>query len=185
MKRLFFALPIPKDAVRKIEKYIAPFKADPLFSTAKWVTPENYHLTLLFLGEIGDNLIPEVRQLARAVFNQMTPFQLVLNKVLLFPPVENAHMVWLRGPQNLSFEEAKSQLNRFLFPCLADKEKDTDEPIPHLTLCRLKDPVAKKAITFPPLLLDRLEINECHLYESTLTPSGPVYTLVEEYKFCS
>jgi 2'-5' RNA ligase len=86
-------------------------------------------------------------------------------------------------------------------PDLADLARDTDSALeglgvpaerrpysPHLTLARIKEPVPltalQQAIAGPePVELGAFTADRFFLYQSTLEPSGAVYTRLAEFPF--
>jgi 2'-5' RNA ligase len=65
--RCFIAIDIDEQirkALAKLQKELQG-KADIKRGDAKWVNPENIHLTLKFLGEIKDNQIMDVCNIIR------------------------------------------------------------------------------------------------------------------------
>jgi 2'-5' RNA ligase len=185
MKRLFIAIPLEQNVIDKIADYINPYKELPLLKNAKWVNKNNYHITTLFLGDISDRQLPEIKSFIRGVCSHVPKFTLNLDRVTFFPPTDNPHMIWLKFRRSLQFEELSAELFKYLYEVDFNLKKDPDEkePIPHLTLARLRDSFPIKQIKWSQLDLPPVTATSCHLYESTLTPSGPLYTLLEEYPF--
>lgn len=63
--RLFVALTPPAEAVEELRSATAGLAA--LASGLRWTRPEQWHVTLAFLGEVGDDAIEELtRRLGRA-----------------------------------------------------------------------------------------------------------------------
>jgi 2'-5' RNA ligase len=59
-----------------------------------WVAPENFHLTLKFLGGIDTGRVPDVdKALADAVAGR-SPFQLTLRGLGAFPSVGRPRIIW-------------------------------------------------------------------------------------------
>ncbi len=93
--RLFFAVALP-DAVR--EKLAALEEAlgkNSPGAPVSWVVPANIHLTLRFLGEVQDTLLPRLTEAARAVAATVPPFSLVLEKVGTFGGRASPRVVWV------------------------------------------------------------------------------------------
>src|SRR5215468_9906092 len=57
MPRLFTALEIPSDIVQSMAQLRGGLPG------ARWVEPENYHLTLRFIGDVDDALAEEIADL--------------------------------------------------------------------------------------------------------------------------
>ncbi|RJL33168.1 RNA 2',3'-cyclic phosphodiesterase [Bailinhaonella thermotolerans] len=56
--RLFVALLPPADALKEVEEAVAPLR-EP-WSSLRWVAPELWHVTLAFLGEVSEDLLPDL-----------------------------------------------------------------------------------------------------------------------------
>jgi len=182
MKRLFLALSIPEAMSKSFEDYLHIYRNDQHFQDAKWTGPENLHITVFFLGEVTESHLLEMRSILRGVAGRMTPFTLHFERVEFFAH-KMPKMIWGRFQRNLGFLELNQECKKFMKPYLdMTKEEEMKEPIPHVTLARLRKPVDPKHFSFQPLNLPSVEATELHLYESVLTPQGPSYTLIESYR---
>ncbi|QQR55073.1 RNA 2',3'-cyclic phosphodiesterase [Candidatus Peregrinibacteria bacterium] len=179
MKRLFLGLEFPKELASELEAFIEPYKTHSALKDAKWIPTENFHLTLLFLGEVPDSLVPEVQSLARGVCAKIPKFILQPKRVTLYPEMGKAKIVWTKFERSLEFQELCSELLLFLKHTLPDLE--VKESIAHLTLARLRKTIDGKALTFKPIDFSGFEVTETALYQSELTPQGSVYTVLERY----
>ena len=177
MKRLFIGIPIQSGKVLQVrETWIADEKSDP--DVLKWVNPENWHVTLIFLGNTMETIIPQILELIERLFAGIQSFSTNLNGAGVFPNSNNPKVFWL-GIENL----------QLLIPAqirLADALKQEgfsldNKPLkPHLTLARIKNSATRIMIDS---LIDRYEdfnfgsvtIDRVILYESISTPDGPVY----------
>ncbi len=87
-KRLFFGLSV--DESSKVA--LAKVQSESGFTLNKPVIPENFHVTLCFLGIVDEQLIPTLQKLARDI--QVSSFELSISQIGLFP---SAKVMWL-GP---------------------------------------------------------------------------------------
>src|SRR5438105_15846002 len=76
MPRLFTALEIPAE----IGQSLAMLRGG--LPGARWVDPENYHLTLRFIGDVDDRLAHEVASMLGMV--RRTTFELRFDRLLSF-----------------------------------------------------------------------------------------------------
>jgi 2'-5' RNA ligase len=65
----------------------------------KWLLPENLHLTLKFLGEVDNRLVPEICELVRETCADTPVFTLQLRGVSAFPDLPRARVIWARPIQ--------------------------------------------------------------------------------------
>jgi len=144
---------------------------------AKPVEAQNFHFTIIFLGEIteADGVRIE-SELSKVSFE---PFPLSYSGVGAFPRPEAARIIWAgvdeAAGRNLSDLAAK------VLSAVSPAGYRPDKPFsPHLTIFRIKTgrPVDIAAITrkyggsrFGGGLIDSV-----HLKKSELRPSGPVYS---------
>lgn len=183
MKRLFLAIAVPKEVRITVDEFLEPYKTHAALSHARWVEDESRHITALFLGEVHDARLSEIREFTRGVCGRMQPFDLTFNGVTLFPTKNRAKMLWLRYNKSLAFEELVGELRRYLLMVLPKLEEEEMEPIPHVTLARLKESVDPKSLSFKPLSLPPLTVNELLLYESVITSEGSHYSLLETFPY--
>lgn len=179
MKRLFLALECPQVVAEQLESFVEPYRNHPALKDAKWVPKQNFHLITLFLGEVPDSLIPEVKSLARGVCAKIATFVMQPKRVTLYPEKGMAKIVWAKFQRSLEYQELCSDLLLFLKHTLPDIE--VKESIAHLTLARLKKTVSGNAFDFKPLNVDGFKVSEVVLYESILTPEGSTYSQIERY----
>lgn len=78
--RLFFAL-WPDDAARA--SLAGTVEALKRATTAKWVKPENLHITLAFLGEVDEDRLPLVNRAADSIIGRS--FKLELDRIEFWP----------------------------------------------------------------------------------------------------
>lgn len=140
------------------------------------VNPENFHFTLIFLGEVGEEQAVKVKEkLAQIRFE---PFSMTYTGVGAFPSPGNVRVVWV-GIDEQGAEKMEA-LARKVVAKMADVGFRPDKPFsPHLTIFRAKNrhvrvDVARYAgRTFGTATVDRV-----HLKKSELSPAGPTYSNV-------
>jgi 2'-5' RNA ligase len=138
-----------------------------------FVEPANIHITLKFLSEVDDRLLPRVMDAVRAV--AFTPFVVDVGSVTVNNP-KRPFTVWCSISDAGKGEELFRQIENALVPLGFARE--TRRFTPHATLARIKD--------FDPSLFAVLKTLEGKTYgdctiagiklkKSTLMPRGPVY----------
>ena len=154
-------------------------------SDVKWVKPENMHLTLKFLGEIKDQEIVKVCDIVRDVASLHRWFELCVEKLGRFGG-RSARVLWVgtgAGSDNLC--RLQKDLDKQL--ALAGWQEDERDFTGHLTLCRIKNPkagikLAQMAEEHKDSKLGTVLADSVSVYQSRLTPTGPVYTVIGNYK---
>ncbi len=180
--RAFIALELPKSLYESLNSQLAEWKQS-YPEGINWVRPENLHLTVLFLGEVEEVIIPELREALKLQCRNIKPFMLGMNGFELFPP-KQIRMIWaqLRAENN---ELAKFN-RRLLFETInLGLNPDPKELRLHITMGRIKapqSPAMQRSILETSLHTDLLPFDTLSLYKSVLQPQGPQYTLLEQIK---
>ncbi|MBL7185419.1 MAG: RNA 2',3'-cyclic phosphodiesterase [Phycisphaerae bacterium] len=159
-------------------------KVDIRKGDVKWVRPDVTHLTLKFLGEIKDEQVVEVCNITKDVASRHKRFDLDVESVSHFGG-RSARVMWIgtgRGSDKLLQlqEDLEQQLD------LAGWPKDARKFSAHLTLCRIRN--SKAGITlgqisrqYQDYKLGTMVAREVSVYQSELTPQGPIYVTLGNY----
>lgn len=132
MKRLFISIPLPVPLSNSLKKV----KENNLkIQNVNWTKPENFHITLCFLGNISDEMIFEITILINEIARSQTPFVLKPKEILLYPP-KNPRMIWLSFNENEFFNKLYNNLHEALKYYLNKPVHNV--PKAHVTLARLK-----------------------------------------------
>ncbi len=182
-QRLFVAVELASVArqVEEIQSLLRAVAAD-----VNWVRPENFHLTLKFLGATPDERIESIRQaLARAV-SGMEPFEVELSRVGAFPSPSRARVVWVGlAPERPLVQLAGRVEDELEGLGVAREERPFAA---HVTMGRRRTPRRDEMLqkTLGELTVAsgaRSRIAEAVLMQSHLRPGGPVYTPVARFPF--
>jgi 2'-5' RNA ligase len=150
-----------------------------------WVNPDNIHLTLKFLGEIKDEKAAEVCNIVKAVAGRHKSFELDIESVGHFGG-RSPKVLWVgtgKGGENLL--ELQEDIEKSL--ALAGWPEETRDFAGHLTLCRIRNPkagmkLAQVSEDYKDFKVGTLSADEVCVYQSELKPTGPVYTVLGNYK---
>jgi 2'-5' RNA ligase len=153
----------------------------------RWVAAENVHLTLKFLGEVDEPLVPEIEEALAAVAGGTSPFALSLEGGGCFPNARSPRVIWVGVSEGA--EEASrlaSAVEGALQPLGFAPEKRRFRP--HLTIGRPKDPrtaadaTAEKIEHLRGFSAPTAEAAALALIKSTLTSEGAVYEVVRRFE---
>jgi 2'-5' RNA ligase len=185
--RVFIAIDIDekiRKAIADLQKQIAS-KVDVKRGDVKWVEPKNIHLTLKFLGEISDKMATEVSGITKMVAESHKNFTLDIGSVGSFGG-RSAKVVWVgvsKGAEELLAlqKDLEGRLAQAGYP------KEDRDFSAHLTLCRVRNPkagvkLAEAVKQFERLKLGSVAADALCVYQSQLTPAGPIYTLLGSFK---
>ncbi|MFH1616784.1 MAG: RNA 2',3'-cyclic phosphodiesterase [Planctomycetota bacterium] len=159
-------------------------KPDIKKSDAKWVDPEITHLTLKFLGEVKDEKIPQICELLKSVSGKHAPFDIEIAKTGCFGG-SSARVLWAGAGENcLQLLQLQQDIDSALEQ--ADFSPENRQFAGHLTLARIKNPIAGKKIAqlvqqYTDISIGTNYVESICLYQSQLTPKGPVYTLLARF----
>jgi RNA 2',3'-cyclic 3'-phosphodiesterase len=173
MIRTFIALPIPEEVKASLSDAIAELKAKN--HAVRWVKPDGLHITLKFLGDIPEEIVPPLTaDLDRAASTCPRLF-LALSGFGAFPNVRRPRVVWvgLVG----SIQELVRLAADIDKACLAYGVAREKRPFAsHITLGRLKAPTMVDLAVNP--VSGTFSASEILLYKSVLLPGGAQYTVL-------
>ena len=150
----------------------------------KWVDAGNIHLTLRFLGNISDDLVPKIAEGLADIFAGTPGIPVTISRLGAFPSAGRPKVIWagIDDPE-AQIVAVYTRLQEFLIGLGLPAE---DRPFAaHLTIGRvrrldrrhvLKNTLS--AFTFEPPL--RQSLTRIVLYLSALTPAGPLYSVLVE-----
>lgn len=194
-RRLFIAVPVPPAvASLRIPSTEMSVSAPPptisdLIATLNSFGPslrtasvEHLHLTLKFLGDVADELRPEILQIMSRIAECEAQFSIHFRGLGTFPNLSQPTVVWagVRGVEPLV--RIAETLSQSLAPLGFKPEPRRYRP--HLTLARVKQRLADDRLKSLVARLTEVEFARCEVTEFTLmesqrTSSGPVYNILE------
>jgi 2'-5' RNA ligase len=139
MPRIFLALSFSVAVTRKIADEIERKKqplADAGFRIA-WVPPANLHLTLRFVGSIGEELVEGIIGRCRRVAARHVPIEARAVGLGAFPGLERPSVLWVgvAAPPSLGALQAEVEAAMVELGC----EPEARAYHPHVTAGRVKD----------------------------------------------
>ena len=164
--RLFIAIDIDKNnknALRVLQRQLQS-KVDIKKSDAKWVDPDNIHLTLKFLGEVKDAKVVEICNIVENVARRHKSFDLDLESVGYFGG-RSAKVLWVgTGAGSDNLHQLQKELDEQL--AMTGWPQDTREFNGHLTLCRIRNP--KVGMKLAEITKDYKDFNKEVILESAI-----------------
>jgi 2'-5' RNA ligase len=173
---LFVAIEPPPAALTELEAAVGPCRAS--WPQLRWSGPESWHLTLAFLGETREQIVPELMiRLARAA-SRHPEAELAVAGAGAFPSARRARVLWAgisgdrRGLAALAASAAAGARRAGAPP--PDEGRAYR---PHLTLARSREPADLSALTaaLTGFRGQAWTAREVCLIRSHLAPGGPRY----------
>ncbi|MBP88544.1 MAG: RNA 2',3'-cyclic phosphodiesterase [Planctomycetaceae bacterium] len=179
--RTFIAVAVSQDVRDRAEILLNRLSRSEI--NASWTKPENMHVTLKFLGDIDETLIPDLCRHVATTAESHAPFQLTFTAAGAFPSIDRPRAVWM-GPGEGADEITKLQadLEENLLDLRIPRERRRFKP--HLTLGRIREggPRAEELTT---ILHKNAEFDgkSCKVEQvltlaSYLEKSGPTYLVL-------
>jgi RNA 2',3'-cyclic 3'-phosphodiesterase len=155
------------------------------FPSARWARSEGIHVTLKFIGEVGDDRIAQIENALSGV-KSAAVVEMNFRGAGFFPDGRRPRVFWIGIDGTPNLAEIAEQIEMRLEPLGIARE--SREFKPHLTLARisesrgiekLRDALRKhSAIDF-----GAVRTNEMHLYRSELGRGGAKYTRLKSFTF--
>lgn len=177
--RLFIGIPVSEEIKAKIKPFY--IQLERIGADLNLVSLENLHFTLKFLGEVEEPKILEIKSKLETV--KPSPFSVSLEELGFFPSEQRINVLWvgIKSKELVSLmREINSRLNYI-------RKDEHETEIPHLTLARIKSGQNKEQLLElinenQSTIFGQMVINQFFLYQSQLTPQGPVYKVLAEFK---
>lgn len=167
--RLFYAVFVPENV-----REVLALAQEKVRSYSGWkaTRPEQLHVTLMFLGEVAENRLPELRKVGEKVAAGVAPFTARVRGTGFFPE-QGSPRVWFAKAEGAGFEPLASGLRQALPECA-----EAQGFKPHITLARRKGPAPR-----PGSVVFDLEfgVQEASLVHSELSSSGSRYQVLEQF----
>jgi len=186
--RSFIAIELPA-RVRAGLRQVQESLKNPNPGCAKWVDPESIHLTLKFLGDVESKQLSAVEEALEKAAADQPVFNLEIKGMGAFPDLRRIQIVWAGIEGDLSELQAfQKNIEAIISPLGFPPENRAFKP--HLTLARVRDTTTsgERQSLAELLKIAKLEsdllirVDHVNLMRSRLTPSGPIYTILNSFK---
>jgi 2'-5' RNA ligase len=182
--RLFLALDLPEAHRAEIGRRAVRLEGS--LPAARWVPPENLHLTLVFLGATEESAVPCLTEaLAPAFAAAGGPLELRVSGAGTFPPARPARVAWVGIDGGDPLLDLQRRVAEAAAGCpVLEPERRPFHP--HVTLARPRRPWNRRASedlvrAFEGGVGGPFPVIEGVLYRSELSPRGARYTAVERF----
>jgi RNA 2',3'-cyclic 3'-phosphodiesterase len=149
----------------------------------KWVKPEAMHLTLKFLGDVGDDRIIEVCDTVGKVAQKHVGFKLEVEGAGCFG--KPAKVLWIGVAKSEQLATLQKDMEKAMAKAGWPEEERAFSS--HLTLCRINSSFAGRKLAeiaddYKDTHFGSITVDSICVFESELGPVGPRYTLLKRCK---
>ena len=179
--RCFISVKLPDDVRRSMADLIAELKKTG--PDVSWVPAGNIHLTLKFLGNTNDSLIPMIKERITKKLSHYNAFYIKIVGVGCFPSERRPRVLWIGV-------ERSDLLNSIQKDMEAEVEElgfaPEDRPFsPHLPFGRVRSQrgiaeMLRRVTEFRTADFGLVEVKSIHIMKSDLKPTGAEHTSIAE-----
>ncbi|MCA9213748.1 MAG: RNA 2',3'-cyclic phosphodiesterase [Planctomycetales bacterium] len=179
--RTFVAIEMPVAVKQSATQAVATMQKAT--ESVRWVSTDQLHLTLKFLGDVEDRDIYSVCQAAQRSVVGIERLSIECGGIGAFPSIQKPRIIWF-GAQDPSgsltrvFTNLEGELSGLGFP------KEPRRFAPHITLGRVRHgrrnlgDLTEVLNSFSDASPIEVPVDELTVFTSELHRSGPVYTVV-------
>ena len=188
--RAFFAVELCAAARASAADVASALRSREHGDGIRWVKPENFHVTLRFLGQVPQERVPSVARCAAYAIaaGEQGPFELRLGELDALPSRSRPQVVVLDVTPSEPLQTLARSLERSLDEAaLATPRRRETRPLrPHVTLGRVRRNRRSPSLD-PPRPVDPAptRVEEIVLFQSELGSSGARYTQLERIPLTS
>ena len=185
--RLFFAVKI-SDAIKA--DVAAAIQTFPLRNPPwRWIQTANMHLTLKFLGEVDEGLVPDLKEIGADAATLVKPFRVVYGAFGGFPHLSRPRVIFFEAKEGTKeLAEIARVLETGVEPLGIPRE---NRPFTaHLTLARIKEPLPRgmaerlaSVLPLPPTSAQ--DVDRFVLMQSHLAREGATYEEIGSFPLAS
>jgi len=175
MVRLFTALKIPAEICDELHKMQYGIEG------ANWMPPENFHITLSFIGNVEDEWLSKVKTVLKCV--ECPTFELSLKGCGIFEQKAVKSHLWAGISRNKILQELKKQID------LSFDEIDLPyvkrDYVPHLTLAQIRHACPFDIKHYLARYLDvyskKFLIENFTLFQSHMSQKGSIFEEIKSF----
>lgn len=176
MPRLFIAIDLPEAR----SSGLRDLQDDAL--SARWTSPEQYHLTLRFLGETEDLQTRTLQE--RLTRIDLPSFLLGGEGLGVFPSIRKPRVLVARMSEEPGLMALQAEITDVATELGFKEERKPFNP--HVTVARLAKASSREVRGYlkkhEGFGIEPFVVSEFRLYESQLGPAGAIHSIVQNYR---
>jgi 2'-5' RNA ligase len=182
--RCFVAIEIPEPIKRDIGELLEILKKYNV--DVKWIRHENLHLTLKFLGNTPEDLLPKIKESLLNIVLSYEPFDIKIYTTGVFPNKKYPRVIWVGVEDSGILTKLKKDIENSMV--LLGYQKEDREFNPHLTLGRVRSQkgivnLINELDNFKDRDFGGINVESIKLMKSELKPKGAEYSCLDEIPF--
>lgn len=188
-RRLFIAInldPRIRTAIGRIARNIEESSGREYVKNISFVPPENWHITVSFLGTQDDADLVPIMQAMRATAGDFSVAEISFAEIAYVPRRDSPRMIWLTTSSDTSgsLGKIRGSLEDRLAIAGIRFEHEARPFSGHITIARF---ASNASVTNVPPAERSIDLHclgtSLDLMESELTPGGAKYTVLQEFPF--
>ena len=132
-RRIFISINLEEETKRQIAKKIEPLKKK---LPARWTDPNQFHITLGFVGSLDDSVLPELCEKLKEGLSKVEMFEISFGEFVWGPSLSRARMLWLLGSHSSKLDRVRKLAEDALQGVQTNQKRFR----PHITVARLIKP---------------------------------------------
>ena len=175
MYRLFTAIDLPEEIAGQVRELCHGVPG------ARWVRPEQLHLTLRFIGEVDGGVFRDIREELAGLSSPA--FSLRVKGLGFFPPRKAPRVLWAGVEPGEEVSALRNRIESLLVRLGLSPEGR--KYAPHITLARLQEAPLVRVTRFLAgnalFATEAFPVEAFHLYSSELTAKGALHVMEASY----
>lgn len=186
MKRIFIAIELSIDLSHRLVRFQESFDTEIQGEdfSIKLTRPEDIRSTLVFIGDIQQELVPLIVERLRALAKSLFPFEVIADGVDAFPKASEAKILWA------GFDEKSAELLELIKRAIEKElleigiDKEAKPFVPHVTLGRLTSmkPVDLSSLKEMKPQYGSTLVREIILFESQSDTGNYSYHVLDRFR---
>lgn len=180
--RCFLAIELSDTLKNEACRFVKKIQAR--YSAFRFIPPDNWHLTLHFLGQVEAEKIEELSSRVSRALENVEPFSIFLEGFGVFPNWHQPRILWIGVSGDIpQLSVLKKQLDQVLQKMHFEIEARLFHP--HITVARSKTRVPRLSLDLNPQFKSCAvdQVRHVVLFKSTLSPQGTQYAPVRTFPF--
>ncbi len=180
--RTFIAIDLSANIQTKLEQVVRQLQELQRSLPLRWVTVDNIHLTLKFLGDVPVANLDPLKQIIKNEAGKVPGFEIIVQGLGAFPSVKKPRVVVVKvkAPGELQVLQSGIEVEAARLGIPREERPFS----PHLTIGRVSRSASNSDVQQIGQVVEladvgmigTMRVQAVHLIRSDLRPNGPVYT---------